>query len=55
MDGRHVFSIWWKPDEYVFHVDGKETWRTDAGGVCQVICSAKPRSRTLTIGNRQGL
>lgn len=26
----------WKPDEYVFYVDGKETWRTDAGGVSQV-------------------
>ena len=36
MDGWHTFSIWWKPDEYVFYVDGKETWRTDAGGVCQV-------------------
>ena len=25
-----------QPDEYVFYVDGKETWRTKAGGVCQV-------------------
>ena len=24
------------PNEYVFYVDGKETWRTEAGGVCQV-------------------
>ncbi len=36
MDGWHTFSLWWKPDEYVFYVDGKEAWRTDAGGVCQV-------------------
>lgn len=36
MDGWHTFSIWWKLDEYIFYVDGKETWRTDAGGVCQV-------------------
>lgn len=36
MDGFHTFSLWWKPDEYVFYIDGKETWRTDAGGVCQV-------------------
>lgn len=36
MDGFHTFSLWWKHDEYVFYVDGKETWRTDAGGVCQV-------------------
>jgi hypothetical protein len=29
-------SDYWLPDEYVFYVDGKETWRTKAGGVCQV-------------------
>lgn len=36
MDGFHTFALWWKSDEYVFYVDGKETWRTSAGGVCQV-------------------
>ena len=36
MDGFHTFGLWWTPDEYVFYVDGKETWRTNAGGVCQV-------------------
>jgi beta-glucanase (GH16 family) len=36
MEGYHTFSLWWKPDEYVFYVDGNETWRTKAGGVCQV-------------------
>jgi beta-glucanase (GH16 family) len=36
MDGYHTFALWWKPDEYVFYVDGNETWRTSAGGVCQV-------------------
>jgi type II secretion system protein G len=36
MEGWHTFGLWWKPDEYVFYVDGKETWRTKAGGVCQV-------------------
>jgi beta-glucanase (GH16 family) len=35
MKGWHTFSLWWNPDEYVFYVDGKETWRTRAGGVCQ--------------------
>ncbi len=35
MDGWHDFGLWWKPVEYVFYVDGKETWRTNAGGVCQ--------------------
>ena len=36
MEGWHTFSLLWTPEEYVFYVDGKETWRTNAGGVCQV-------------------
>jgi len=36
MEGWHTFALLWTPDEYVFFVDGKETWRTSAGGVCQV-------------------
>jgi beta-glucanase (GH16 family) len=36
MEGWHTFGLWWTPDEYVFYVDGKETWRTKAGGVSQV-------------------
>jgi beta-glucanase (GH16 family) len=35
-EGFHVFGLWWSPDEYVFYVDGRETWRTEGGGVCQV-------------------
>lgn len=35
MEGFHTFSLWWKPEEYVFFIDGVETWRTSAGGVCQ--------------------
>ena len=35
-EGFHSFGLHWKPDEYVFYVDGKETWRTSAGGVSQV-------------------
>ena len=36
MDGYHTFAVWWTPEQYVFYVDGKETWRTKDGGVCQV-------------------
>jgi len=36
MEGFHTFAIWWKPDEYMFYVDGKETWRTKGGGPSQV-------------------
>jgi beta-glucanase (GH16 family) len=35
MEGFHVFSLLWTAEEYVFYVDGKETWRTKAGGVCR--------------------
>jgi hypothetical protein len=34
--GWHVFGVDWSTSEYVFYVDGQETWRTNAGGVCQV-------------------
>lgn len=36
MEGWHTYGLWWKSDEYVFYLDGKEMWRTRAGGVCQV-------------------
>ena len=36
MQGWHTFAVWWKADEYVFYVDGKETWRTKGGGPSQV-------------------
>jgi len=35
-EGFHTFALHWTPEEYVFYVDGKETWRTSAGGVSQV-------------------
>ncbi|MDH7569251.1 MAG: glycoside hydrolase family 16 protein [Armatimonadota bacterium] len=36
MQGYHTYALWWSPNEYVFYIDGKELWRTNAGGVCQV-------------------
>jgi beta-glucanase (GH16 family) len=35
-EGWHTFALDWSPEEYVFSVDGVETWRTSAGGVSQV-------------------
>ena len=35
-EGFHTFGLYWTPEEYVFYVDGLETWRTSAGGVSQV-------------------
>ena len=34
--GYHTFGLWWRTNEYVFYTDGKETWRSSAGGVSQV-------------------
>ena len=36
MEGFHTFAVWWTPKQYVFYVDGKETWRTKGGGPSQV-------------------
>jgi beta-glucanase (GH16 family) len=35
-EGFHTYALWWTAQEYVFYVDGKEVWRTAAGGVSQV-------------------
>lgn len=35
MDGYHTYALWWSPTDYVFYIDGHETWRTRAGGICQ--------------------
>ncbi len=34
--GFHIFAVLWTPEEYIFYIDGVETWRTKAGGVSQV-------------------
>jgi len=34
--GFHDYGLLWTPQEYVFYVDGREVWRTSAGGVSQV-------------------
>jgi len=35
-DEWHVWAMLWTPDSYTFFLDGKEIWRTGAGGVSQV-------------------
>lgn len=35
-DGRfHTYGVYWGPTQYIFFIDGVETWRSDAGGVLQ--------------------
>jgi len=41
--GFHDYGLLWTTDEYVFYVDGKEVWRSKAGGVSQ-----KPEYLKLT-------
>ncbi|HKJ80179.1 MAG TPA: endo-1,4-beta-xylanase, partial [Prolixibacteraceae bacterium] len=33
-EGFHTYTMVWNPDEYIFYIDGIETWRTQGGGVC---------------------
>ena len=40
-EGFHTFAVLWSTDEYVFFVDGKETWRTKGGGPSQALSYAK--------------
>jgi beta-glucanase (GH16 family) len=35
-EGFHDYGLWWSKEEYIFYVDGKEVWRSKAGGVSQV-------------------
>ena len=35
-EGFHTYGLLWTSKEYVFDVDGKEVWRSSAGGVSQV-------------------
>jgi beta-glucanase (GH16 family) len=35
-EGFHTYGLLWLPEEYVFYVDGREVWRSRAGGVSQV-------------------
>ncbi len=34
-EGWHVYALEWTRDYYAFFIDGKETWRTVGGGVCE--------------------
>lgn len=35
-EGFHTYAVDWSEDGYIFFINGEETWRTDAGGVCEV-------------------
>ncbi len=34
-EGWHVYALEWTREYYAFFIDGKETWRTTGGGVCE--------------------
>lgn len=35
-EGFHTFALKWTPEYYVFYIDGKSTWASDAGDVSRV-------------------
>ncbi|MFC1686775.1 LamG-like jellyroll fold domain-containing protein, partial [Nanoarchaeota archaeon] len=37
LTGYHTHAVFWTPEEYVFYIDGVETWRLSFGGVCKNI------------------
>ena len=55
--GYHTFAVYWSEDEYVFYVDGIETWRTTEGGVSQrpeyIILSDEVRKWNGDIGKEK--
>jgi len=48
-DGFHTYGLKWSPTEYIFYVDGEETWRTDIGGVSQVPAYVKLTGEISTL------
>ena len=34
-EGYHLFALEWTDEEYIFYIDGKETWRTSSPGMCE--------------------
>lgn len=34
-EGFHTYGLEWTEEEYIYYIDGKETWRTKGGGICE--------------------
>ena len=34
-EGFHTYALEWTENEYIFYIDGEETWRTDYPGMCE--------------------
>jgi len=52
-DEWHTYALEWTPEAYVFFVDGKETWRSKAGGVSQSAVWLKFTGEIATDKNTQ--
>jgi len=35
-EGFHTYALEWTKDDYIFYIDGRETWRTRKPGICRV-------------------
>ncbi|HCE42187.1 MAG TPA: hypothetical protein DET40_01395 [Lentisphaeria bacterium] len=47
-EGYHVYSLEWNEKEYIFFIDGKESWRSNAGGVSKVPAYVKVTAELST-------
>ena len=39
--GFHTFALYWTAEEYIFYIDGRESWRTKGGGPSRALSYAK--------------
>jgi beta-glucanase (GH16 family) len=53
-EGYHTYTLDWYENIYIFYVDGKETWRTDFGGVSKVPTYIKLTAELTTLNPSDG-
>jgi beta-glucanase (GH16 family) len=53
-EGFHTFTLEWSEEEYIFFVDGIETWRSNAGGVSRVPAYVKLTGELSTLEGLSG-
>jgi len=52
--GFHQFGLEWTAEEYIFYIDGMESWRSSAGGVSRVPEYLKITGEISTLANHIG-
>ena len=47
-EGWHTFALWWTPTEYIYYIDGRETWRINPGKISALPHYIKLSDETAT-------